>query len=229
LENFSIIAIAAAAFFGSLGHCIGMCGGFVLAYSSTKVGSHFGPKDRFISHLLYNGGRTISYTVIGAIVGLVGSVFAISPNFRALLYLFAGAIMLLVGLWLFGFVWVSKILEYDFTKITFFKAAFQKLLKSDSKASFLSLGMLNGFFPCGLVYFFASSAAASGSALKGAMIMFIFGISTMLPMLSLAYASGVLQKTGFRKAASKISALLIFGFALYTIRGAFIIFLDLPI
>jgi sulfite exporter TauE/SafE len=229
LEDLSILAIAAAAFFGSLGHCIGMCGGFVLAYSSTKVGTHFGHKEKFLSHLLYNGGRTISYTIIGALVGLAGSVFAISPNLRATLYLFAGIIMILVGLWLFGFVWVSKILEYDFTKIGFFKTAFQKLLRSDTKDSFLYLGILNGFFPCGLVYFFASSAAASGSAAKGALIMFVFGLSTVLPMLSLAYASGILQKTGFRKAASRISALLILGFAIYTIRGAFIIFLDLPI
>ncbi len=229
MENFSIIAIAAAAFFGSLGHCVGMCGGFVLAYSSTKVGKHFNQKERLASHLLYNLGRTISYTLIGAVVGLIGSVFALSPNLRATLYLFAGLVMLLVGLWLFGFVWVSRLLEYDFTRISFFKTAFQKLLKSDSKMSFLSLGILNGFFPCGLVYFFASSAAASGSALKGALIMFVFGLSTILPMLSLAYASTILQKTELRKAASKISALLIFGFALYTMWGAIIIFFDLPI
>ncbi|HOI82953.1 MAG TPA: sulfite exporter TauE/SafE family protein [Campylobacterales bacterium] len=229
MENASLLAIAAAAFFGSLGHCVGMCGGFVLAYSSTKVAAHFGQKERLTSHLLYNFGRTISYTIIGAIAGLIGSVFALSPDLRASLYLFAGVVMLLVSLWLFGFVWVSKFLEYDFTKISFFKSAFQRLLKSDSRSSFLSLGVLNGFFPCGLVYFFASSAAASGSALKGAAIMFIFGLSTMLPMLTLAYASGILQKTDFRKAASKISAILILGFAVYTIWGAFVIFLDLPI
>lgn len=226
MENASLLAIAAAAFFGSLGHCVGMCGGFVLAYSSTKVGSHFGAKDRFFSHLLYNGGRTVSYTLMGAIAGLIGSVFALSPHLRAVLYLFAGVVMLLVGLWLFGFVWVSKLLEYDFTRISFFKIAFQKLLKSDSKMSFLSLGVLNGFFPCGLVYFFASSAAASGSALKGALIMFVFGLSTILPMLSLAYASTILQKTDFRKAASKISALLIFGFAIYTIQEAVVILFE---
>ncbi len=229
MQDFSIVAIAAAAFFGSLGHCIGMCGGFVLAYSSTKVGSHFGHKDKLLSHLLYNGGRTVSYTIIGAIAGLIGSVFSLSPNFRAALYLFAGIVMVLVALWLFGFVWVARVLEYDFTKISLFKTAFQKLLKSDSRASFLSLGILNGFFPCGLVYFFASSAAASGSAASGALIMFIFGLSTIVPMLSLAYASSILQKTGFRKAASNISALLILGFAAYTIWGAIVIFLDLPI
>jgi sulfite exporter TauE/SafE len=229
LEDFSILAIAAAAFFGSLGHCIGMCGGFVLAYSSTKVGADFGHKDKLLSHTLYNAGRTLSYTIIGAIVGLIGSVFSIDPNLRAALYLFAGIVMILVAIWLFGFVWVAKILEYDFTKISFFKTSFQKLLKSNSKESFLYLGILNGFFPCGLVYFFASSAAASGSVLKGALIMFVFGLSTIVPMLSLAYASGILQKTGFRKAASRISAILILGFGIYTIRGAFIIFLDLPI
>lgn len=217
MEDFSILTIAAAAFFGSLGHCVGMCGGFVLAYSSTKVGACFGAKDRLISHLLYNSGRTISYTLIGAFAGTLGGVIALSPAAKALLYLFAGVVMALVGLWLLGFVRASRLLEYDFTKIRFFKTAFQKTLKSDSKASFLSLGIINGFFPCGLVYFFASSAAASGSAAKGALIMFVFGVSTMLPMLSLAYASGILQKTDFRKSASKISGLIIIGFAVYTV------------
>ncbi len=229
MQDFSIIAIAAAAFFGSLGHCIGMCGGFVLAYSSTKLDKQYTPKDKQISHILYNIGRTISYTIIGALVGFVGSVFSIDPNLRAALYLFAGVVMFLVGLWLFGFASISKILEYDFLKISFFKSAFQTLLKSNSKSSFLYLGILNGFFPCGLVYFFASSAAASGSIGGGALIMFIFGLSTIIPMFTLAYASTILQKTDFRKAASRISAVLILGFALYTIRGAFIILLDLPI
>lgn len=229
MHDFSIIAIAAAAFFGSLGHCIGMCGGFVLAYSSTKVGANFSHKDKLISHALYNIGRTISYTIIGGIVGFIGSVFSIDPNLRAALYLFAGLVMILVALWLFGFAWVSKILEYDFTKISFFKTAFQKLLKSSSKDSFLYLGILNGFFPCGLVYFFASSAAASGSIGGGALIMFIFGLSTIVPMFTLAYASTILQKNDFRKMASRISALLILGFAIYTIKGAIIILFDLPI
>lgn len=229
MENASLIAIAAAAFFGSLGHCVGMCGGFVLAYSSTKVGAHFGSGDRFVSHLLYNLGRTASYVIIGAIAGAIGSVFTLDSNLKAALYLFAGVVMAMVGLWLFGFVWISRFLEYDFTKISFFKTAFQKLLKSNSKSSFFYLGALNGFFPCGLVYFFASSAAASGSVVMGMGIMLVFGLSTILPMLSLAYASNILQKGDFRRAASVISGLLILGFAAYTIWGAVIIFLDLPI
>ncbi len=38
MESISIISIITIAFLGSFGHCIGMCGGIVVAYSSTKIG-----------------------------------------------------------------------------------------------------------------------------------------------------------------------------------------------
>ncbi len=229
LENLGLLAIATTAFLGSLGHCIGMCGGFVLAYSSTKVKSVWSQTDKTLSHTLYNLGRTLSYAVIGAVVGALGSIFTLNVYARASLYLAAAVVMALVALWLFGYARIAKILEYDFTKVPFFKKSFQNLLRSDSKISFLKLGVLNGFFPCGLVYFFASSAAASGSAVSGALIMTIFGLSTFAPMFTLAYASSLLQNGDFRRIASKISALMIMGFAAYTAYGAIVIFFDLPI
>lgn len=229
MENLGLFAIATTAFFGSLGHCIGMCGGFVLAYSSTKVKSEWSKTDKTISHTLYNLGRTISYAVIGGIVGALGSIFTLNVYARASLYMAAAVLMAIVALWLFGYTKMARVLEYDFTKVSFFKKSFQNLLQSGSKVSFLKLGILNGFFPCGLVYFFASSAAASGSAINGAIIMTIFGLSTFVPMFTLAYASSILQNMGFRRIASKISALMIMGFAAFTAYGAIVIFFDLPV
>lgn len=216
MENLGFLSLAVAAFLGSLGHCVGMCGGFVLAYASTKLSSNFDAKNRFFAHLLYNLGRALSYSALGAFVGALGAVFALHPVAKAGLYLFAAAVMILTGLWLLGFLWAARLLERDFTKISFFKTAFQRLLKSNSKLSFLALGALNGFFPCGLVYFFAAAAASSGSAVNGALIMFVFGLSTFAPMLTLAYAASALQKAEFRGLASKISGAIILCFALYT-------------
>ncbi|RLA81984.1 MAG: sulfite exporter TauE/SafE family protein, partial [Epsilonproteobacteria bacterium] len=37
MEAVDIVSIITIAFLGSFGHCIGMCGGIIIAYSSTKI------------------------------------------------------------------------------------------------------------------------------------------------------------------------------------------------
>ena len=57
-------------------HCVGMCGGFVLSYtaSDARLG-----QSSYLSHVLYGAGKTLSYTVIGAMFGLLGAVIAFTP------------------------------------------------------------------------------------------------------------------------------------------------------
>ena len=69
MGNIDLIIILTTAFLGSVGHCIGMCGGIVVAYTSAKVD----PRSKYIhqttSHLSYNFGRVATYTILGAIFG----------------------------------------------------------------------------------------------------------------------------------------------------------------
>jgi len=37
MDSIDLISIITIAFLGSIGHCIGMCGGIVIAYSSAKI------------------------------------------------------------------------------------------------------------------------------------------------------------------------------------------------
>ena len=74
METISIISIITIAFLGSFGHCVGMCGGIVIAYSSTKIKSDWTKKIQAIAHLLYSFGRVTTYTILGALFGLVGGV-----------------------------------------------------------------------------------------------------------------------------------------------------------
>ena len=37
MENVELIAIITFALLGSVGHCIGMCGGFILTYTTAKI------------------------------------------------------------------------------------------------------------------------------------------------------------------------------------------------
>ena len=74
METISIITIISIAFLGSFGHCVGMCGGIVIAYSSTKIKNEWTKKIQALTHLLYSFGRISTYMILGALFGLVGGV-----------------------------------------------------------------------------------------------------------------------------------------------------------
>nr|WP_252981640.1 sulfite exporter TauE/SafE family protein [Aliarcobacter butzleri] len=52
MEAISIITIISIAFLGSFGHCVGMCGGIVIAYSSTKIKNEYSKKLKHL-HIYY--------------------------------------------------------------------------------------------------------------------------------------------------------------------------------
>lgn len=81
--------------------------------------------------------------------------------------------------------------------------------------SFYGLGVLNGFLPCGLVYFFLASAAASGSALWGAVIMLIFGLSTVPALLGLGFMVGFLHGNGLRETMIKLASFIVIAYGIY--------------
>ena len=102
MENIDLVIILVTAFLGSVGHCIGMCGGIVIAYSSRKIDSKTSWVQQTASHLFYNFGRVATYTILGAFFGLLGKVIAFTPTTRGILFIFAGTLMILAGLSLVG-------------------------------------------------------------------------------------------------------------------------------
>ncbi|PKM09799.1 MAG: heavy metal transport/detoxification protein [Gammaproteobacteria bacterium HGW-Gammaproteobacteria-3] len=75
-------------------HCIGMCGGFVVAYTD-----HAKSKARqLLAHVSYAFGKTLSYTVLGAGFGLLGATIAITPQIRGAVALAASVFLLIYGL-----------------------------------------------------------------------------------------------------------------------------------
>ncbi|MCI0469970.1 MAG: sulfite exporter TauE/SafE family protein, partial [Nitrospirae bacterium] len=94
--------------FGGFGHCIGMCGPLVAAYSMNLRNADFLP------HLLYNSGRIITYTIIGGIMGLTGSfvgVIRVIERFQDGVMLLIGVLMVLMGASIGGWLPFAKKLE----------------------------------------------------------------------------------------------------------------------
>jgi len=81
--------------------------------------------------------------------------------------------------------------------------------------------MLNGLLPCGFVYFFAITAASTASPFYGALVMFIFGISTIPAMFSLGFIASLSSATSFRNMMMSLSSLAVILYGLFTIYNGF--------
>ena len=215
MEAISIITIISIAFLGSFGHCVGMCGGIVIAYSSTKIKSDWTKQVQALAHLLYSFGRISTYMILGALFGLVGGVVTFDNLTSGIFLLLTGFMMVLVGLSLLGKIKFLTILEHTCSKSPLYQNTFKALLGSQSLFSFYLLGMLNGLLPCGFVYVFAITAASTGSAFWGAFVMLIFGFSTLPALFSLGFFVGVFKQSNLRDLFIKLASILVIAFGIY--------------
>ncbi|MCK9419537.1 MAG: sulfite exporter TauE/SafE family protein [Nitrospirae bacterium] len=173
-------------FIGLLGsmHCIGMCGGFVAMYSLKKPAT----KPTLPYHILYNLGRITTYSLLGGILGSVGSFFAYIGEHRGIpgaVLLIAGSFMVLMGLNIAGVLGKRGLFEENgITGTSAFRQTLHRILALESVWSTFLLGLLLGFLPCGLLYPIFMNAAASGGFISGMLIMAIFGIGTVPAMMS---------------------------------------------
>lgn len=221
MEAVNILTIISIAFLGSFGHCIGVCGGIVVAYSTIKINPSSSKLSQSGAHLLYSFGRVFTYTILGAMFGALGGVATFSNNANGLLLIFAGIVMVLAGLSLMGKIKFLTIIEHSFASSSIYKNAFKSVLNSKSNLSFFILGMLNGLLPCGFVYFFAITAASTADPLYGALVMAIFGISTIPAMFGLGFLTSLTSTTGFRNMMMSLSSIAVILYGAYTIYDGY--------
>lgn len=220
MESIDLWTIASIAFLGAFGHCIGMCGGIVIAYSSAKIDKKWSNLMQTFAHLAYSFGRITTYVMLGAIFGAIGGVAQFSGHATAALTIIAGLFMILAGLSLLGKLEFLTKLEHSFSQTKWYQDVFRQVLRSKSLYSFYILGLLNGLLPCGLVYFFAVTAASTGSPFWGALVMFIFGLSTIPALFSLGFFTQLLNKSSLRKYMMNLASIIVILFGIYTIyRG----------
>ncbi len=221
METVNIITIISIAFLGSFGHCIGMCGGIVLAYSTIKIDPQSSKLSQSTAHLLYSFGRVLTYIILGAMFGALGGVATFSNDANGGLLIFTGFVMILAGLSLMGKIKFLTIIEHSFSSSSLYKVAFKSVLNSKSNLSFFILGMLNGLLPCGFVYFFAITAASTADPLSGALVMAIFGLSTIPAMFALGFLSSLASATSFRNMMMSLSSIAVILYGAYTIYSGY--------
>ncbi|MDD2905788.1 MAG: sulfite exporter TauE/SafE family protein, partial [Sulfurimonas sp.] len=113
------------------------------------------------------------------------------------------------------------LIEHSFSSSPLYKKAFKSVLNSKSNLSFFVLGMLNGLLPCGFVYFFAITAASTADPLSGALVMIIFGLSTIPAMFGLGFLTSLASAMSFRNMMMSLSSIAVILYGVYTIYNGY--------
>jgi len=195
-------------------HCLGMCGPIVVAlplHGNTLPQKIYGGT-------LYNLGRTVTYGIMGAILGLLGQGLEL-VGFQQVVSVIMGVLMVVSVL--FPSLFRN---QYDLTKSSFklvgkLKKSISNLFSVRSFQSLFFIGLLNGLLPCGLVYIALAGALATGHAGTGTLYMLLFGLGTIPMLLALGVAGNMVSTAARHKINRLIPVLVVVVGIFFILRG----------
>jgi sulfite exporter TauE/SafE len=210
------LLIVAGGLCGS-GHCIGMCGGFVLTLGGTARSW----RTNLFRQLLYATGRISTYTLAGAVVGFtswqLGRELPEVVHVQAILSILAGVMLVAEGLFALGMV--PRPFAHTHAGCPGAGALGMLLRGKEASAVFVA-GLMNGVLPCGLVYGYLALAASSGQMLLGAGTMTLFGLGTLPSMLLTGMAGSLLRLSWRRRLFQLAACCMLLTGVLALVRGA---------
>lgn len=181
-------------FLGSI-HCIGMCGPIALMIPTSKNSFL-----KFFQIITYNLGRVLTYSLFGLFFGLIGESVRMM-EIQQIVSIVVGVILIVIVIGtLFSYHKAANKANKFVTKLFDpIKKHFGKLLGRERK-NLLALGILNGFLPCGLIYFALAASITSESIAGSSLFMAAFGLGTIPAMLIFMYfKSAINQKINLQK------------------------------
>jgi sulfite exporter TauE/SafE len=211
-------------------HCVGMCGGIVTALSlglPNRIGQGAGqlPSPRLTLTLAYNFGRIASYSVVGALFGGIGALAVHGSGLRSaqtILLIIASLFMVALGLYLGGWWRGLTRIEQAGTRIWRLLEPFsRRLLPVRTPARALLLGAIWGWLPCGLVYSVLVWSIGTGDPLKGALLLFSFGLGTLPTLLTMGLFSNWITAQVRKPWVRQTAGALVAGFGVWTLVQIF--------
>lgn len=197
--------------FGGL-HCVGMCG--PIAITLFSQGERRGQVPGI---LLYNGGRILTYGLLGALMGLIGAA-AVMFDVARFVSLVLGMVMLVLAARHYGWLKWGNATGGPLLFSGLYSAIGRRI-RHGNPGSLLLVGMMNGLLPCGLVYIALFNAAMSGSAGEGMAKMALFGAGTLPAMLGLSLLGSWLKAKARRWKSRLLPSMMLVLGLLFVLRG----------
>jgi len=195
-------------------HCVGMCGPIAMMLPVDRTNQ----TKKVIQIITYHLGRLSAYAFIGLVFGLLGKGLFLA-GIQQKLSIFIGVLMILVILFP-----ERVVARYNFSKPVFrfiskIKTSLGKQFKNKSYKSLFTIGLLNGFLPCGMVYVALFGAIAMQSESFGVLYMILFGMGTVPMMSSVMYLNSFLTIPIRNKIQKTIPYVAVIIGVLFILRG----------
>ncbi|MDR3411987.1 MAG: sulfite exporter TauE/SafE family protein [Formivibrio sp.] len=196
------------------GHCAGMCGGIVTAFSLQLP-----PKaQRWPWHVCFNLGRILGYGLIGVLLGGMAGWIASGALdvVQQALWMATHLLLIGMGLQIAGWsVWVRHIEKLGVPLWHKIQPLLARLLPVRSLGQCIIAGALWGWLPCGLVYTASLAALSSASPVKGGALMLLFGLGTLPNLLLIAVGNELLRDFMRHARVRRTFGLILIGFGVY--------------
>jgi sulfite exporter TauE/SafE len=171
-------------------HCLGMCGPLLALAESVRPG-----KWQVWSQLPLHLGRLITYSILGALAGLLGAAIkagGMTMGIQGIASIVGGVIMIIFALSLLGWLPLPMIVNVSkgFTRV------FSEKLSADKPFGGFTIGLYWGLLPCGLTWAWVLGAGtATAHPLEASLVMFVFGAGTVPALLVIGGLGGILGRT----------------------------------
>ncbi|BFM44492.1 sulfite exporter TauE/SafE family protein [Flavobacterium sp. CFS9] len=168
--------------------------------------------------ITYHLGRLTAYATIGLIFGLLGRGFFLA-GLQQKMSIFIGLAMIVIVL-----IPEKVFSKYNFSKpvykmISRVKSSLGNQFKDRSYKSLFTIGLLNGFLPCGMVYVALFGAIAMQSASLGVLYMLLFGVGTIPLMTVVVYVNSLIKLPFRNKIQKAIPYVAVIIGVLFILRG----------
>jgi sulfite exporter TauE/SafE len=198
---------------GSL-HCVGMCGPIAFMLPVDRSNS----LNKISQIFIYHFGRILAYGLMGVGFGLVGKSLYLF-GLQQQLSIIVGVIMIILVVIPYKTLSTYNLSKPIFKVISKIKTRLGKGLSRKSADTFITIGFLNGFLPCGLVYMAVFGSLATADAVLGGLYMVLFGIGT-IPLMTAAIYLGKFLNTNIKHRIQKaIPVFVVIIGLLFILRG----------
>ncbi len=200
--------------FASGFHCIGMCGPIALSMGLTrKQATNF-----YLQNLTYQFGRILTYSILGALLGIIGEGFEFA-GFQQILTIGVGVLLIVMAVFSFGGKDFASKIPFVNKGLLKVKMKLSSLLqKADYKSRFTT-GLLNGLLPCGMVYMALTASLAAGGIWQSGLFMMLFGLGTLPFMFAVVLAGNLMSQNFRRKVLQFVPVMMIIMGGLFVLRG----------
>ncbi|MBD6614315.1 sulfite exporter TauE/SafE family protein [Komarekiella sp. 'clone 1'] len=192
-------------FLGSFGHCFGMCGPLTVAFSLSQQQKTPNWRQQLKFHTLLNLGRMLSYALVGAGIGALGSVLVeggqlagVGSDLRRWMAIITGVMLIWFGLGQVKPELLPRIpVLHPLLQGSLHNRLSAGMVKLSSKTRWWTpalLGMTWGLMPCGFLYAAQIKAAETGNLWMGTAIMLAFSLGTLPTMLGVGVSTSLVNK-----------------------------------